>query len=138
MSIPDHILRSSSTFLNRMKMASAALVLLPFFGANIQSLVDWSATVYNLNPKLEELVTREESEKVVLDVLFFIEPAIRDDIQALQYTIDSMVQPQEPTEDDLLVLQSLRMQYRDKILELNRIQSRIQEYRPDWKPGDEK
>ena len=64
--------------------------------------------------------------------MLFIEPAIRDDIISLQFTIDEIVKFDDNGPETLAVLEELRRQYQNKILELDRIQNRIRIYDPEW------
>lgn len=129
------------TRLNELKMIAGGLVLLPFFGSQIGSLVDWGSTVYNINDKFNHIekiyATKEDSVSAALDVLLFIEPAIRNDITSLQFTIDTMVKQATLSNEEETVLLELRAQYKSKILELNRIRQRIKSYDPTWKPVNE-
>lgn len=125
------------TFLSDIKILLAGLVLLPVFGANLISLVSWSSTVYNINDELKRFATKEESVSVVLDVLLYIEPAIRDDIISIQFSMDDMIQIQNRSREEDEILDGLRKHYAARILELNRIRERIREYKPDWKSVDD-
>jgi len=125
-------------FLNEIKVVAGAMVLLPFFGAHISSVIDWGQTIYNINPRLSEFTTKSDSISVALDVLLFIEPAIRDDIVSLEFTIDDMVKRGVETAEEESLLIELRRQYKAKILELDRIRARIRNYKPEWTPEEEK
>lgn len=124
-------------FLNDIKMFAGAIVLLPFFGANITNLVSWGDTIFNINDKISVFTTKEDSISVALDVLLFIEPAIRDDIVSLEFTIDDMVKKGTLTNEEEELVVELRKQYKAKILELDRIRARIRTYKPDWKSTED-
>lgn len=121
--------------INSMKVFIASLLfLLPLSGAYLTDFASWANSVYNINTNMAQFVTKDDTMSLALDVLLFIEPAVRNDITSLEHTIGVILRSEEPDEE---VLAELRRQYKAKIIELERIRKRIKVYDPNWKSIDD-
>lgn len=125
------------------KALSVGIVLLPLFGANIVGLINWSNTMYNINDTLSLYATKVESRSIAFDALVYIDSAIRNEITALDFAIETQISIRNPNavgvelDDEQAILDDLRNQQKQKILEQQRIRLRILAINPDWIPPEE-
>ena len=117
---------------------SALVVILPIIGANISSFYDWSINLYYLADRLDERITKKEYKAMSMEVLLYIEPAIRDEITDLESTIqETILSTTMTTEVRDIALNGLKSTYKSKINELERIRKRIKVFDPNWKSIEE-
>lgn len=130
---------------NELKMVAGALLLLPLFGSQLDSIFAWGKTIVNINERLDAMATKEESVQIAIDALLYIDSAIQDEITALEFAEESQIiifgENPRPSKEELdsysEMIEQIRDQRRFKILEQRRIRDRIKMIDPNWKDPDE-
>tara|TARA_Y100000296_G_scaffold56405_1_gene64719 strand:- start:18 stop:380 length:363 start_codon:yes stop_codon:yes gene_type:complete len=114
------------------------MVILPLVGSQLKSVYLWGEKVYNLHDYMASMTTKKEFHSQSFEVLLFIEEALRDDISALEWTINDTIKNVEMTDmEKHKEINNLRRSLKQKVIAQNGIQKRLKTLNPNWKTLEE-